>query len=158
MNSENITSFYSKDHDRLDTYFKDFQTLKKTNYPEAKENFKKFKFGLQRHIVWEEEILFPVFERKSGMIDAGPTAVMRHEHREIGQALENLHKKVQRNDPKSDLEERALIAILSEHNTKEENILYPTIDQMISDEENAHILKHMRDLPEERYKTCCHGH
>ncbi len=158
MDSENVTSFYAKDHDQLDTYFKNFQKLKKTKYPEAKENFKKFKFGLQRHIVWEEEILFPVFEQKSGMVDAGPTVVMRQEHREIGRALEDLHRKVQQNDPKSDLEEQALLLILGDHNMKEENILYPTIDQMITNEENAQIFNQMKNLPEERYKTCCHGH
>src|SRR4029079_15511775 len=46
-------------------------------------------FGLRRHIRFEEEILFPEFERCSGMPrGAGPTEVMRMEHLRIGKLLE----------------------------------------------------------------------
>src|SRR3990167_5592514 len=105
---EEIASFYGKDHDQLDKYFQDFQGLKKKDYAQAKENFKKFKFGLQRHIVWEEEILFPLFEEKTGMKNGGPTEVMRQEHRQIKACLEDVHKKVQCQNPESDQEEQLL--------------------------------------------------
>ncbi|MBI5415447.1 MAG: hemerythrin domain-containing protein [Candidatus Omnitrophica bacterium] len=155
MSEQKITSFYTHDHDQLDKYFQDFQGLKKKDYAQAKENFKKFKFGLQRHIAWEEDILFPLFEEKTGMKDGGPTAVMRQEHRQIEQALEALHKKVQRQDPKSDLEEDLVWNLLKQHNMKEENILYPAIDQSISDKERQNVFGKMEALPEHRYKTCC---
>lgn len=155
MNEQKITSFYTHDHDQLDKYFQNFQGLKKKDYAQAKENFKKFKFGLQRHIVWEEEILFPLFEEKTGMKDGGPTEVMRQEHRQIEQALEALHKKVQRQDPKSDLEEDLVWGLLKQHNMKEESILYPAIDQFISDKERQNVFGKMDALPEHRYKTCC---
>lgn len=152
---QTITSFYAHDHDQLDGYFKNFQTLKRKNYPQAKENFKKFKFGLQRHIAWEEGILFPLFEEKTGMTDGGPTFVMRQEHREIEKTLEALHKKVQRQDPESDLEEKLLLNILGEHNFKEEGILYPAIDEHASEEERRKVFETMRQMPEEKYKSCC---
>lgn len=155
MSEKRITSFYTEDHDHLDEYFKNFQGLKRKNYTEAKENFKKFKFGLQRHIAWEEEILFPLFEEKTGMRDGGPTEVMRQEHRQIEQNMEALHKKVQRQYPESDLEEQLLWNLLKQHNTKEENILYPAIDQSVSDEERQNVFGKMEKLPEYKYKTCC---
>lgn len=155
MSEQKITSFYTHDHDQLDKYFQNFQGLKKKDYARAKENFKKFKFGLQRHIAWEEEILFPLFEEKTGMKDGGPTEVMRQEHRQIEQALEALHKKVQRQDPKSDLEEDLVWDLLKQHNMKEESILYPAIDQAISDKERQNVFGKMNALPEHRYKTCC---
>ena len=157
MNEQKIASFYTHDHDQLDRYFQDFQGLKKKNYAQAKENFKKFKFGLQRHIVWEEEILFPLFEEKTGMKNGGPTEVMRQEHRQIEQALEALHKKVQRQDPQSDLEEELVWNILKQHNMKEENILYPAIDQSISEKERQNVFGKMEALPEHKYRTCCGG-
>jgi hemerythrin-like domain-containing protein len=157
MNEQKITSFYTHDHDQLDRYFQDFQGLKKKNYAQAKENFKKFKFGLQRHIAWEEEILFPLFEDKTGMKNGGPTEVMRQEHRQIEQALEALHKKVQRQDPQSDLEEELVWNLLKQHNMKEENILYPAIDQSISEKERQNVFGKMEALPEHKYRTCCGG-
>ncbi|MDE2026942.1 MAG: hemerythrin domain-containing protein [Candidatus Omnitrophica bacterium] len=158
METKKITPFYKHDHDELDGYFLKFQELKNKDYPQAKEYFKKFKFGLQRHIVWEEEILFPLFEAKTGMRDYGPTAVMRDEHRQIGQYLEAVQKRVQRNDPDSGQEEQMLWYYLKHHNEKEENMLYPAIDQQTSSEEQEKVFNSMHSLPEERYKTCCHGH
>lgn len=38
---------------------------------------------------------------------------------------------------------------------KEERILYPSMDQVISDEERAAIYQAMKEIPEERYKTWC---
>ena len=42
--------------------------------------------ALERHIRLEEEIVFPLFEARSGIVD-GPTAVMRDEHRCLRRAL-----------------------------------------------------------------------
>lgn len=112
-------------------------------------------FGLQRHIVWEEDVLFPKWEENSGMAEGGPTQVMRTEHRIIGDCLEAIHQKVQANNPDSDLEEQRLVDVLKSHNMKEERILYPSIDQVISDQERAELYQAMKDIPEERYRTCC---
>ena len=51
----------------LDVFLKQYQSLKRKDFAQAKPFFRKFKFGLQRHILWEEEIFFPVFESKIGM-------------------------------------------------------------------------------------------
>jgi iron-sulfur cluster repair protein YtfE (RIC family) len=46
------------------------------------------------NLIWEENILFPLFEAKAGMRGSGPTAVMRAEHRRIGDCLEAIYQKV----------------------------------------------------------------
>jgi regulator of cell morphogenesis and NO signaling len=107
-----ITAFYEQDHDRLDELFKTFQKLKRSDFPKAKEAFKEFKFGLQRHIVWEEEILFPLWEKETGITEGGATSVMRTEHRQIEQQLEAIHRKVSEQNPDSDQEEQVLLALL----------------------------------------------
>src|SRR5262245_65377049 len=111
---QTVMDKFAADHDRLDALLAEFRRLKRIDYPKAKENFKQFKFGLQRHIVWEEQILFPAFERHTGMRDMGPTAVMRAEHRQIGERLEAIHDKVRCADPDSDREEEALLQVLSQ--------------------------------------------
>jgi iron-sulfur cluster repair protein YtfE (RIC family) len=150
-----ISVLFQEDHDRLDALFKSFQELKRKDFAKAKEAFVQFKFGLQRHIVWEEDLLFPLWEEKTGMSEGGPTFVMRAEHRKIGEALEAIHQKVQEQNPDSDREEQALLELLESHNMKEERILYPSIDQVTSDEERASVYRRMGEIPEERYKVCC---
>ena len=140
-----ISAYFEADHARLDTLFRSYQSLKRSDFPRAKNCFRDFLRGLQRHIVWEEEVLFPFFEQRSGMPpDAGPTAV---------------HDKVRMKNPDSDAEEAALIQVLSSHNFKEENILYPAIDQASSDADAADLFHAMESIPPERYATgCCGSH
>ncbi|HSE39257.1 MAG TPA: hemerythrin domain-containing protein [Acidobacteriota bacterium] len=156
VEATSISAYYEQDHNRLDELFANFQEWKRKDFLRAKELFVAFKFGLQRHIVWEEEVLFPLFEEATGLFNEGPTQVMRLEHRMIADKLELIHKKVQVKDPNSDVEERELLSILSSHNDKEEKILYPAIDQ-IAEQSGAtnDVFKKMREIPEERYKTCC---
>ena len=150
-----ITSYFGEDHSRLDQLFDQFQALKACDYALAKQYFKEFKFGLQRHIVWEEEILFPLFEARTGLKESGPAVVMRLEHQQIKEALKLIHKKVQQEDPQSDGEEAVLLSALTKHNAKEENMLYPMIDQLLSEEERKSVFLQMENLSDEWYRSCC---
>lgn len=152
---ETITDYFEQDHDRLDGLFKNFQNYKHSNYLRAKEYFVQFKFGLQRHIIWEEEVLFPLFEEKTGIDDCGPTKMMQNDHRQIGELLEAIHRKVQKSDPESDMEERMLVGLLGLHNQKEEKILYPAIDRMTNAEEKHTVFSKIQNIPPERYEKCC---
>jgi iron-sulfur cluster repair protein YtfE (RIC family) len=150
-----ITAFYEEDHDRLDELFKTFQRLKRSDFAKAKEAFKEFKVGLQRHIVWEEDLLFPLWEEKTGMSEGGPTFVMRHEHRQIGQLLESIHDKVARQELDSDQVEQLLLNVLGSHNMKEERVLYPSIDTVTNEAERETVFRNMKTIPEDRYNACC---
>ena len=159
MSEQNtITTLYAEDHDRLDALFKTFQTSKHSDFAKAKEAYKEFKIGLQRHIVWEEELLFPMWEEKTGMIEDGPTPVMRFEHEQIKQLLDAIHRKVENQDLTSDQEEQALLNLLGSHNRKEERALYPAIDNVASPDERTTIFNRMKTIPEDQYNACCSGH
>ena len=138
-----ITAFYEEDHDRLDELFKTFQMSKRSDFAKAKEAFKEFKVGLQRHIVWEEELLFPIWEEKTGMVEDGPTPVMRFEHSQIRQYLDAIHQKVEGQNPDTDREEQSL---------------YPAIDNVTSGEERATLFSSMNAIPKDRYNACCSQH
>jgi regulator of cell morphogenesis and NO signaling len=150
-----ISAFFEEDHDRLDVLFKSFQTLKRQDFPKAKSAWVDFKVGLQRHIVWEEDVLFPLWEKKTGMTEGGPTFVMRLEHREIGECLEAIHRKVEARDPASDQQEQALLDSLERHNMTEEQVLYPAIDRATSADERETFFRNMKGIPEDRYKVSC---
>jgi|ERR1041384_3499427 iron-sulfur cluster repair protein YtfE (RIC family) len=158
MDKHPVNAYFEDDHDRLDGLFRDFQSLKRTDPEKAKASFREFKFGLQRHIIWEEEILFPIFESKTGLASGGPTEVMRREHREIGSILESIHEKVRAGNPESDDEEAGLLGILGLHNEKEERILYPAIGRSLGPGEGEKVFEAMRTIPEARYETCCNQH
>jgi len=58
-----------------------------------------------------------------------------------------LHLKVQKNNPDSDAEENILVDLLSRHNYKEENIIYPAIDKLATAEEKQVLFKQMEGFP-----------
>lgn len=146
MSERTISTMFDEDHERLDTLFKSFQALKRTDFPKAKSAFLEFKAGLQRHVVWEEEVLFPLWEKTSGMTGGGPTIVMRREHQEIGDCLESLSRKIQAQNPETDREEEILLDLLDRHNMSEEEVLYPEMDRMISAEERETAFRAMEKI------------
>ncbi len=130
---QSVKDFMEADHDRLDGIFIKFQEIKRNDVSIAQSLFSEFKNGLEKHIVWEEDILFPVFEEKTGMKTQGPTVVMRYEHTQIKDFLAKIHEKIQAGNPETDEEEKGMLQVLKVHNEKEENILYPWIDQEFSE-------------------------
>ncbi len=69
LNDASINGPYTHNHGRLDELFHQFQTLKSPDRAKAVKHFQGFKTGLEQHIVWEEEILFPSFKKKFGHLD-----------------------------------------------------------------------------------------
>lgn len=141
-----ITDFMSKDHDRLDEILKAFHRAAGSDNKKADVLFSEFKAGLEEHIAWEENILFPAFEERTGMRNMGPTAVMRHEHVQIKDCLNKIHDKVKQGNGDTDEDEKLLLVILTAHNDKEENILYPEIDGFLSAGEQEKMLEDIRKV------------
>ncbi|QQS48825.1 MAG: hemerythrin domain-containing protein [Acidobacteriota bacterium] len=135
-----IFEYMSHDHDRLDAILAEF--CMEPDAGKAKELFLRFDTGLRAHIDWEEEILFPPFEERTGMRNSGPTAVMRIEHQQIKQYLQIILETIGEHDPGESV--NALINLLTAHNKKEENILYPWMDQTLSEVESLALLDQIR--------------
>ena len=93
--------------------------------------------ALRLHIYLEEEFLFPPLQA-AGMVP--PVFVMLREHGEIWRTLDA----IQILDPDADREgarERCgeLVAQLTSHNAKEEPIIYPQGDAVLTDEEKSDL-------------------
>lgn len=145
METQSINRHYTEDHQRLDDLFHEFQELKSTDHWKAKKSFFEFKTGLERHIVWEEEILFPAFEEKLNQLRDGPTAVMRLEHQEIRRHLDTIAGKLAEENFETEEEEQGLESVLCQHNRKEEGILYPMMDQVFSEQERDEMFLKMNN-------------
>lgn len=146
MNDQSINAFYTEDHARLDGLFEQFQARGRSDPGQARKYFTDFHTGLARHIAWEEEIVFPAFERRIGHT-GGPTQVMRWEHQQLRGILEAISAKLARGDADTTEETAALGSLLEAHNHKEERILYPMIDQVNSAEERAEMFVEMNRSP-----------
>jgi uncharacterized protein (DUF2249 family) len=138
-----VTEFLQADHKRLDTIFNRFtKAVKEKNWDEASKSFREFRIGLKRHIKAEEDILFLLFEQKTGMHEGGPTAVMRMEHQDIQELLDKI---LQATDAKDDIQtpsaSNRIANILTDHNMKEEHILYPESDEFLSEAERSDVVK-----------------
>lgn len=141
-----VNEALSWDHDRLDALDRRaFEARAASDYVTALGLFGEFDRGLRRHIRFEEEILFPEFEERAGLPPhAGPTAVMRAEHREIEAVLEALCAVVGLPGASAETLREDLKRILGWHNEKEENILYPGADKLLTDEESDALVRRIQ--------------
>ena len=93
--------------------------------------------SLERHFSAEEGVIFPALEARLPMA-TGPTSVMRSEHAQMRQLLQDLQAALGQRDPEDCLGLcETLLLVLQQHNTKEEHILYPMADAALGGEAGA---------------------
>ncbi len=129
-----VTQFFSIDHQRLDFLFRMYRENKGGERYKAVLLFDKFRTDLTRHINWEEELLFPAFDKAMGLNGVGPTEVMRQEHQKIKGLLERISQSLKADEHSENLE-KELMELLLLHNEKEEQILYVQCDRTVTDEQ-----------------------
>ncbi len=94
-------------------------------------SYGKFRTEMLAHFGVEEEVLFPAFEQRTGMV-GGPTQVMRGEHVQMRDLLRQMDEAlVQKNEDGFGGSAETLLVMMQQHNMKEENILYPMCDQAL---------------------------
>lgn len=127
-----ISELMTHDHRDCDGIFARAEELASDgDWADAAEALKKFADALNAHFDAEESTLFPAFEQATGMTQ-GPTMVMRHEHQNMRDTLAALQYALDKQDADDFAgEAETLLIMMQQHNMKEENILYPMIDQAI---------------------------
>ena len=134
---QDIYGFMSRDHSRLDYIFQEFRKSK--NAAEAEQLFLEFRAGIERHIKWEEDILFPLAKKKMGddspMIDE-----LIVQHNRIKDDLKGLAVSLKARDTAI---ENDLAQLLAAHDKMEEEDMYPWIDDYIDDKAKKEALSRM---------------
>ncbi len=98
---------------------------------------------IEVHFKREEEALFPILGKYIG-IETGPINVMIIEHNSCRELTSNLKKKIESKDYKSiSSAGKALIELLSEHEDKEDSILFHIAEMQLSQDEKLDIMKKM---------------
>jgi iron-sulfur cluster repair protein YtfE (RIC family) len=93
---------------------------------------------LRRHIEMEEGVLFPAFEQRTGMSASGPSLQMRDEHEQMQPILQQMQAAAAALDGAAwQHAARALHEILIPHNLKEEQMMYPMLDDAMGADAQA---------------------
>jgi len=125
-----ITQYMMNEHAFCDEkYGKAEQSVLSNDFEASKRDLSDFLKSMVRHLAIEEDLLFPEFERQTGMM-GGPTYVMRTEHEQFRSIFKQMEASLENQDFDriSGLGE-TLVILMQQHNMKEEGMLYPMIDQ-----------------------------
>lgn len=130
-----ISDFLAPDHQRCDNLFAAAEAAAAHgDWENAASGFGLFHDALLHHFAMEEEVMFPAFEARTGMTQ-GPTAMMRSEHRQMTDLLNQMADAVARKDSDGFLGDAdTLLIIMQQHNMKEEQMLYQMADQALANE------------------------
>ena len=130
---DHLTAPLVADHRHCDGLFATAEdAAQRTDWAACRERFDAFRAAMLQHFEIEENVLFPAFEQATGMT-MGPTAMMRSEHAQMRDLLNNMGEVIAagRRDDYLGLSE-TLLLYMQQHNLKEENVLYPMADQALA--------------------------
>lgn len=129
---EAISDIMTHHHRACDELFSNMENLVSSgDWDSAEIAWKEFQGNILNHFASEEETLFPAFEDVTGN-SQGPTMVMRMEHEQMRSLLDGLKQAMEERHAEQVLGVAdTLMMLIQQHNMKEEQILYPMIDNAI---------------------------
>jgi len=129
-----INTYMAHQHKECDTQFASAEeAVAKGDWQQGGLLWSQFAQELEKHFMREEFILFPDFEDRTGMA-GGPTQMMRMEHEQMRALVVEINKALQSQEQDQFLAlTETLMVTMQQHNMKEEQMLYPMIDQSLPD-------------------------
>jgi iron-sulfur cluster repair protein YtfE (RIC family) len=101
----------------------------------ASAAFQTFHAAMLRHIAMEDDVLFPAFEDATGMSHGGPTETMRVEHEQMRTVFDEMKGALAKRDANQYLGLcETLLVLMQQHNLKEEQMMYPMLDQALGEQ------------------------
>jgi uncharacterized protein (DUF2249 family)/hemerythrin superfamily protein len=143
-----LTEVLGYDHERLQTLESQaFKALRSGDVEAARCVYRTFAYGLSRHMLLEEELVFQAFDAKTILPQAGVTVSLRAEHKEIRMLLERITKSLDRGLPGAEALQRTLVHLLGDHTWKEERVVYPAMDRLLSETEADALVASIQRFP-----------
>jgi len=121
-----------------------FEALAAGDIARAATSFRAFRQSAERHIRCEEELLFPVFEMRARLPHGGPTSILRAEHGQIRDLLRDLAREIESGGSDAERLRAALRGVVADHQRKEETILYPWTERLLTEGEVDRLLARAR--------------
>lgn len=133
-----IAAFFEADHDGIDALLAAIDAAEAAT---AVPLMREFDRRLERHIVWEEEVLFPAADQAAPEVVRSLVLVLRREHARIRARMKRAMVRLRRGDAAGARAcVAAAVAVMGEHNRREEGALYPACDGNIPAAEVERIL------------------
>ena len=146
-----LKDFMIDDHRACDEAFANMENaVADEKWDQANKLFEQFASDLNYHFDMEEEVMFVAFESRSGSAHCNPTPVMIMEHTQMRKLLEDMRTALNNRDKTEffGLSE-TLMMTNQQHNMKEEQMMYPMIDEVMVGEEQM-LLDSMKELPRKK--------
>ena|SRR5262252_7225126 len=130
-----ISDVMTRDHKTCDeSFFEAEAAARDGDWPRTVAAVNAYRDALERHFRIEEAALFPAFEGATGATE-GPTAVMRAEHDDMRDLLDQLRTAAVACEADEFLGiAETLSVVMQQHNFKEEQVLYALLDETLGDE------------------------
>jgi iron-sulfur cluster repair protein YtfE (RIC family) len=142
-----VLKLMNDDHQKLEKLFVKLHSAIETRDPKAAILFKEFKQILQKHFVWEEKTLFPLFEKRTGLSGVDTIFILRNEHHQINKMF-ILKIDVLISDQRYK-EILPLLTGLGEmltmHRKMETDIFYPWFDESLEQDEKNHVIEKLKE-------------
>lgn len=141
-----ISHYMSGDHKQCDELFVVAERgVADGRWADADAAYALFQQAMEQHFAMEEEVLFPAFETAAGS-SMGPTQVMRVEHRQMRELLQQMQQAAAARQVDEFLgASETLLILMQQHNMKEEQILYPMSERTLAAGGDA-VLERMQAL------------
>jgi iron-sulfur cluster repair protein YtfE (RIC family) len=145
-----VTELLEADHARLDGILDKLKEQLAANDIGAVASAHLFAFGMRRHVTLEDRVLFPLYERRTGIMLSDNVRQIAIEHASVRHyisllvaAADKMANPKTRAEGADDLEHIrcGLEGVLEEHDAREERLLFPTIDHTIGAEERPDLLR-----------------
>jgi hemerythrin-like domain-containing protein len=137
-------------HDQLKELFLSHQmALLALDLELAHERLLLFRREIEKHMHVEEELLLPVYNR-AGRIPGGPVEFFTGEHRRLLEFLSRFDEKLTEMKSSTENPAREIIelfdaeavfkSLLEHHDLREQNIFYPVLDEITTEQERQQLL------------------
>jgi len=142
-----LSEYMKADHKSCDASFANMENaVADENWAEANKLFTSFASDLTHHFDMEEEVMFPGFEARSENAHCNPTPVMIMEHTQMRQLVKDMATELEvKNKDKFFGLSETLMMTMQQHNMKEEQMMYPMIDEAMENEGEL-LLDSMKEL------------
>ena len=142
-----IAQYMTQDHRACDESFANMENaVNDDKWDEASKLFNSFASDLLYHFDMEEEVMFPAFEARSASAHCNPTPVMLMEHEQMKKLIQDMRADIDSKNKEHffGLSE-TLMMTMQQHNMKEEQMMYPMVDDVMESENNM-LLDEMKNL------------
>ena len=143
-----ILRLMDKDHAQIETLFTKIKKLLENKDPASINLFNQFHQALQKHFIWEENILFPPYEEKNDLSGKDTIFVLRSEHKQMRIMFIHKIEKLIKTSRYKDLEPViiGLDEMLTMHKQMEVDIFYPWFNEILSTREVDIIVDDFKEM------------